>query len=405
MPTPLPARPDLGWLRKRAKDTLATLRKSRPGAKLAEAQLAVAREHGFSSWRALKTHIDALHAAAAPVPTPLPESLVAELLRTVGGGDLARVEAMLREHPSLVNAIGPHPYWGGRPQPLHVAIETNRPEMVKLLLRHGADVRGQNAEYLHWSPLLLTYHWGEGRGRTALRRMLVARGAKPGLVELMVANDEKAVLRRLKAGRSALPREVPNGGSLLMFARSPKVIDRLLELGVSLEQRDRWGADPMEGFSRMGPKGTPLVRHLLARGVAAPPAAFARLNDRATIRTLLAQDPSRVKDPSLLKGAVDFGHHALAEWLLSQGADPNARTGGEDDSTVLHSAAWGGDAKLVELLLRHGADPTIRDRQYDGTPAGWAATSVEVTNNPKCAAVAERLARAEQDWQGRGAGH
>jgi hypothetical protein len=49
---------------------------------------------------------------------------------------------------------------------------------------------------------------------------------------------------------------------------------------------------------------------------------------------------------------------------------------------------------MVELLLARGANPTIRDRQYDATPDGWAATAVEVTNNPACAPIAERLARA-----------
>jgi hypothetical protein len=66
MPQALPANPNLDWLRKTAKKRLAELRAGESGAKLHQAQLAVARDYGFASWRALKAHIDAI-AAASPV--------------------------------------------------------------------------------------------------------------------------------------------------------------------------------------------------------------------------------------------------------------------------------------------------------------------------------------------------
>ena len=150
----------------------------------------------------------------------------------------------------------------------------------------------------------------------------------------------------------------------------------------------------------MGPRGRPLVRHLLSRGMSAPPEAFARLNDRPTLARLLRESPGLLGRPAVLKAAVDFGHHRLAEWLLQRGADPNARCGGEADETALHSAAWNGDEAMVELLLAHGADPTITDRQYDGIPAGWAETAVEVTNNSSCGPLAARLAAAAAGWRG-----
>ena len=52
--------------------------------------------------------------------------------------------------------------------------------------------------------------------------------------------------------------------------------------------------------------------------------------------------------------------------------------------TALHSAAWNGDVRTVRLLLDAGADRDAHDAQYDATPAGWARTSVEVTNNAAC---------------------
>src|SRR6185437_163538 len=60
-PTPLPANPSLEQLQKRAKERLRELRAA-GGAKatLADAQFAIAREHGFATWANLKHHIEAL---------------------------------------------------------------------------------------------------------------------------------------------------------------------------------------------------------------------------------------------------------------------------------------------------------------------------------------------------------
>lgn len=58
----LPDAPNLEWLRKQAKHRLAELRQAAADAKLADAQLDVARQYGFPSWRALKAHVDSLFA-------------------------------------------------------------------------------------------------------------------------------------------------------------------------------------------------------------------------------------------------------------------------------------------------------------------------------------------------------
>jgi uncharacterized protein YbbK (DUF523 family) len=61
-PNPIPARPSLQWLRKTAKDRLGALRAHEPAAKLHDAQLLIARDFGFPSWRAMKERVDALSA-------------------------------------------------------------------------------------------------------------------------------------------------------------------------------------------------------------------------------------------------------------------------------------------------------------------------------------------------------
>src|SRR3954447_23196529 len=103
----LPARPNVDWLRKTAKQQLHELRKIKPDAKLAGAQLALARQYGFRSWRTLKAEVDRRQALASSG-----DQAIAALLRAVGTGEIDTVRAMLTATPALVNAIGPHPFWG-----------------------------------------------------------------------------------------------------------------------------------------------------------------------------------------------------------------------------------------------------------------------------------------------------
>ena len=57
-PRPLPVRPNLEYLRNEAKRRLAAQRTGQPGLKLSAVQYDMAREYGFSSWRALKTALE-----------------------------------------------------------------------------------------------------------------------------------------------------------------------------------------------------------------------------------------------------------------------------------------------------------------------------------------------------------
>jgi ankyrin repeat protein len=382
----LPARPNLDWLRKTAKQWLHELRKDNPDAKLATAQLALARQYGFRSWRALKAEVDRLQALASTG-----EQSIAALLRAVGTGQIDTVRAMLAAAPELVNAIGPHPFWGGRPQPLHVSIETKRRDMFDLLIAAGADINGSNEHYEHWTPLMLTFHWDQPE----MRRTLLELGARIDLIEAMLMEDDALVEQMLRHGKSGLPMIEPNGGSILAFARTPFAIDRLIELGVSQDRKDRWDTTPIQAMSRLGPRGQPLVQHMLKRGAAIAPQDYARIGDKDTLAALIAAEPAIAKSDTVMMGAVDFGHHDLVTWLLSQGANANAHSDWGSQGTALHSAAWNGDLRMVKLLVEAGADIHARDPEHNNTPAGWAKVAIEVTNNPRCQEVADYLAGLE----------
>jgi uncharacterized protein (TIGR03435 family) len=103
-PLPLPDKPDLNWLRKQAKRHLKELRDTHPSAQLADAQFALAKQYGFSSWRALKAHVDSLtvdpvvSAALAQAERSSPPVKAAALLhiaRVVNAFDHAEAERVL----------------------------------------------------------------------------------------------------------------------------------------------------------------------------------------------------------------------------------------------------------------------------------------------------------------------
>jgi hypothetical protein len=84
-PRPLPDQPSLEHLRNEAKQHLKARRSQDPQVKLAASQREVARQYGFSSWRRLKAHVDAIDAVraesahvfdarAGPIPTGAPST-------------------------------------------------------------------------------------------------------------------------------------------------------------------------------------------------------------------------------------------------------------------------------------------------------------------------------------------
>ena len=79
---PLPERPNLEHLKKEAKQRLKAMRLSDPGATLAAAQFATARQYGFTSWRRLVAHVAVLRNKGKQLPEPSensPQALSAEL--------------------------------------------------------------------------------------------------------------------------------------------------------------------------------------------------------------------------------------------------------------------------------------------------------------------------------------
>ena len=110
------------------------------------------------------------------------------------------------------------------------------------------------------------------------------------------------------------------------------------------------------------------------------------------LAALAESDPAVARCDAVLMAAVEARHHDLVRWLLSMGANANARDAARSRQSALHNAAWNGDLDMAQLLVEHGADLLARDAEHDATPRGWAETAVTVTNNPACMEVAAWLA-------------
>ena len=133
-------RPDLDQLKRQAKELLDAFCAGQPEATkevhahyrqadpstfaLHDAQLVMARAHGFDSWPTLKAFVDGI--------------TVRRLVEAVRNGDLAAVRSMVTARPELVHLDVAE---NDEHRALHHAVLQRRPEIARFLMQHGADAR------------------------------------------------------------------------------------------------------------------------------------------------------------------------------------------------------------------------------------------------------------------------
>ena len=357
----LPTRLNLQYLKKLAKQEVAALRRQGKSGSLADMQLALARSYGFPSWRKLKTHIEQLPRQAAQT-SPLSaasSTTFSEVMRAIINNEIPTLSQLLIAVPGVVNQTGPHPRWGGQPQPLHVAIESDSREAFDLLLGAGASVDGDNQHYDGWSPLMLSIHWK----RDGMRAELMRRGAKIDLVTALMLGDDHRVAK-LVQDPAALQGPFPNDGIPLHFARTAKSARLLISCGVDPSLKNKYGKTALQVWMNMEKPSGGLLR----------------------LAGLLGMQP-----PSDIFWAVDRGQLSQVRKLLKAGADVNARSPSGSGGTLLHNAAFNGNIEMVKLLVGKGADVNALDREHNNTPAGWARFALKAFNRSTCKAIAEYL--------------
>jgi len=397
-PTPLslPDAPNLDWLRKEARRRLRALRGGNPAARLADAQFQLAREYGFSSWRALKAHVDSL-------------TVDGRLFTAARDGDVRTLAELLDRHPEKLR-VRDRPYeWSL----LHHAAHGGHLAAVDLLLRRGLNVdtreRGDHTYSMHWAAaaghLEVIRRLADAGGDVAghgddhelevigwatcweachhdVAELLVHRGARHHIFSAIAMNDADEVRRVVAADPTALERRMSRHEDRqrpLHFAvrkNLPGMVALLLELGADPLATDATGYTAAAYATT--PEGDRAVMEVLrARGAMDLLAAVA-LGDWEAAERLMGEKAGTADGRGTRAGALHLmakrRNAEAAEWLLNHGMDPNGRWWHWDaEVTPLHMAAWGGSEPVVRLLLAAGADPGVRDSEHHADAIEWAS--------------------------------
>ncbi|MDQ2711882.1 MAG: ankyrin repeat domain-containing protein [Acidobacteriota bacterium] len=289
---------------------------------LSDAELAIARGHGFSDWLELKAHLEKPSGAAdlqLPYEKRIEDADFVRALELLDAGDAIGLDRHLREHPALVHQ--------------RVVFE------------------GRN--YFR-NPTLLEFVAGNPVRGDALPSNIV-QIAKI-ILDAGTKQDASALNETL---------------GLVCSGRVPR------ECGVQLPLIDLlcdYEADPNYAISAALVHGEfDAVNALIRRGAEvnlAVAAALGRIEDAYR----LLRSASSEERQSALALSAQFGHEAILWLLLEDGQDPDQYNpvGFHSHSTPLHQAAFAGHAKIVQGLVESGARLDMKDTLWNGTPIEWA---------------------------------
>ncbi|HZO44389.1 MAG TPA: ankyrin repeat domain-containing protein [Xanthobacteraceae bacterium] len=395
---PLPPKPNLDKQRKRAKslaldywrgdaDAIARVQVLHPKPptpeefKLADAQLVIARGHGFESWARLRHKIDAL--------TKSPVEL---FIAAVHNGDVDDVRDLIKAHPDLAGRIN-EPLFDFQQPAIHIA--RGNVAMLDLLIAHGADINAKST----WEM------GGFGILETATPEQL------PVLLERGAAIDVWSAARfgmadRLRALLTSDPSLVNakggDGKRPLHYAANVEIAQILLDHGAEI---DALCDDHLSSAAQYLVSEHPdVARFLIARGARSDILLAAALGDVDRVRRHLDEDPDSVRmrvsqdwfpmvdtakngghiyqwtlgfHVSAFDVARKHGHRAVLDLLL-------ARTSPLDR---LLDALWNGDLAAADAIL--AASPKLIEQ----APPNATRLVADAARNNKTAAVDAMLAR------------
>jgi hypothetical protein len=298
---------------------------SRGACTLAKAQLALAREYGFASWPKFAKHIEGIARGHSPI------SAFEAAADAIVGGDLAILEKLLRENPTLVRARSTREH---RSTLLHYVSANgvedfrqkttqNIVEITKLLLKAGSDVNAESDAYGGRSTTL---------GLTATSYHPEAAGVQLALLDLLIEQGARI--------------DGPDGGSAVngcLHNGRGKAAEFLAARGARLD---------LEG----------------AAGVGRLDVVQSFFNDDGSLKPSATQKQLKAG----FAWACEFGRTSVVDFLLQRGMEVGARLNQEGGETGLHWAAYAGHAEIVRLLLERAAPVDVKDKRHGGTPLDWA---------------------------------
>jgi len=283
---------------------------------LSQAQLVVARAHGFVSWTRLVRHLETTVRADSDV------AVFERAAHAIVRGDLAAVEGLLAEHPGLAHARSSREH---RATLLHYVsangVENFRQRtpanivaIATRLLDAGAEVDAEADVY--------------GGGATTLGLVVTSAHPRQAGVQLALADLLIARGARVEAGivRACLANGCPEAAAHLAARGAPLTLEEAAGIG-RVDQ--------------------------VARSFEPPRAV------------------SPAEGTAALLMASWYDQRDMVGLLLDRGVDVGAPTP-QDGDTALHVAAYCGHAELVALLLGRGAPVNVRDAVYGTPPLVWA---------------------------------
>lgn len=327
----------------------------------------------------------------------MPLTEAGPILRAAGDGDLKTLTAILEQNREWANAIGANPYWGGRVQPLHLAVTWGQEEAVRILLEAGAHPSGENEGYGGWSPLMLS----ASKGFDEISNQLEGAGAYVGLFEAAALGRTRTVVQILAGNPERAQHVNGDGTTPLHLAATIEVTDLLLDAGGLPGLRDGYGSTPLDSAllraARRAEGSEEVARRLIEAGAEADLITWAALGDIPRLGRELDVAPEAIDahnrpGATPLQAAVGHGRLETVRFLLGRGANPNAPDG--EGILPLHWAtrAPRDDLAIVRELLAAGANPRGRDGHHKATPASWA----EFQRRPEL----ERLLRQAEQTAG-----
>ncbi len=346
----LPARPNLDQYKKQAKDLIKICASGDPDGvwrikrnnprlaklsdekfckvalRLADAQLAIAREHGFESWPKFARHIDDLTRATSPV------SKFEAATDAVVAGDLATLEQLLREDPELARARSSRAH---RATLLHYVAANgvedfrqrtpgNAVAILQLLLKAGASVDAVIEAYgAKWTAL----------GLAASSVHPQRAGVQPALMETLL--EAGAAIEGISGGPRPLIAALANGRG--------KAAEFLARQGARLDLE-------------------------AAAGVGRLDVVMSFFDDDGDLKP----GATKTQMESGFLWACEYGRNEVVDFLLNRGVD--IRTQANTGQTGLHWAVVGGQLDTMKFLLERGA-PLEAANIYGGTALGQALWS------------------------------
>ena len=358
-----PVRPNLEQLKHQAKDLLRAIKQGEPSAlaelkkhhpkaitpenaKLADAQLVLARSYGLPSWPRMAT--------------------ACRMTDAIWRGDIDAVRELVLKDPRLLHddARGLPSNWG---PPMSYAANIGQDKIIQMLRELGA-VDLQHA----FDRACL-------QGKIETARQLYAMGARPEADAVMgpceTLNDSGlAFLLELGAPLADKhgDRLAPVALLLQTYSRYPEGKHRCLEImaeqGIALPDTPpmalhRGRIDLLENHLGRDPQ---LFSRTFSHQEIFPPELGCHADES------LALHGTPLAGATLLHMCVDYDEIEIARWMIERGANVNAKAAVDADGFGGHTPLFGcvvsqsyrcgrqHDGDFARLLLDHGADPNAR---------------------------------------------